>query len=218
MKYSILFVIILILVSGFIAYFGDILGRKMGKKRLTIFNLRPRYTAIVVTTITGMIISALVLATLLSIDSQFRKVFTEGDQILAKNDSLRKDNSALTDRNGFLLQRSKEMVMLVKERQKELNAAQADAAKAKKARDAAQRIVAGLKNEIASRTAELKDLKNRAEGAENDLLESTDRLHNVQQQLTTARKRLFEAQRNVASARVQAHYRTSATHDGQRSA
>ena len=67
MRYSIFFAIVLVLVSGFIAYFGDLLGRRMGKKRLTLFGLRPRHTAIGVTTITGMIIAALALITLISI-------------------------------------------------------------------------------------------------------------------------------------------------------
>lgn len=66
MKYTWFFILALIAVSGFIAWFGDLLGRKMGKKRLSIFGMRPRHTAIFMTTITGMIISAIAIGTLLS--------------------------------------------------------------------------------------------------------------------------------------------------------
>jgi len=47
----------LVILSGVIAYIGDILGKKIGKKRLTLFNLRPRQTAAVVTIATGILIT-----------------------------------------------------------------------------------------------------------------------------------------------------------------
>ena len=48
---------------------GDILGRRIGKKKLSLFKLRPRYTAILVSVITGILIAAITL-TILSVASQ----------------------------------------------------------------------------------------------------------------------------------------------------
>ncbi len=45
-------------MSGLIAYLGDLVGRKVGKKRLTLFGLRPRYTSVIITVITGILIAA----------------------------------------------------------------------------------------------------------------------------------------------------------------
>lgn len=50
-------IIILLFISGLIAYIGDKMGRSIGKKRLLLFGLRPRYSAIAITVFTGIIIA-----------------------------------------------------------------------------------------------------------------------------------------------------------------
>jgi len=42
---GIILIVILLVASGLIAYAGDYVGRKAGKKKLSIFNLRPKYTS-----------------------------------------------------------------------------------------------------------------------------------------------------------------------------
>ncbi|HSV30890.1 MAG TPA: DUF3084 domain-containing protein [Atribacteraceae bacterium] len=66
---SLLLIFSIILVSGVIAYLGDILGRRIGKRRLSLLKLRPRYTAIVVSIATGLLISAITLV-ILSVASE----------------------------------------------------------------------------------------------------------------------------------------------------
>lgn len=50
--------LILILLGGLIAYLGDKIGMQVGKRRLSLFGLRPKYTSIVVTIGTGLLIVA----------------------------------------------------------------------------------------------------------------------------------------------------------------
>jgi len=50
-------ILLLLALCGFIAYIGDLLGRRLGKKRLTIFGLRPKHTAILLTVVTGVLIA-----------------------------------------------------------------------------------------------------------------------------------------------------------------
>ena len=66
--YSLILVFILIILSGLIAFVGDWIGLKIGKKRVTIFGLRPHYTAIFITIISGMLI-AIISVTILAISS-----------------------------------------------------------------------------------------------------------------------------------------------------
>jgi len=66
--YSLILVFILIIISGLIAFVGDWIGLKIGKKRVTIFGLRPHYTAIFITIISGMLI-AIISVTILAISS-----------------------------------------------------------------------------------------------------------------------------------------------------
>jgi len=66
--YSIILIFTLIIISGLIAFVGDWVGLKIGKKRVTIFGLRPHFTAIFITIISGILI-AIITVTVLSISS-----------------------------------------------------------------------------------------------------------------------------------------------------
>ncbi len=54
---GILLILVLTVTGGAIAFIGDRLGFKVGKKRLSLFGLRPRYTSILVAILTGMVIT-----------------------------------------------------------------------------------------------------------------------------------------------------------------
>lgn len=55
--YGIMLIVVLVLTGGVIAFIGDRLGSKVGKKKLSLFGLRPRHTSILVTIITGILIT-----------------------------------------------------------------------------------------------------------------------------------------------------------------
>ncbi|MGB4529751.1 MAG: DUF3084 domain-containing protein, partial [Bacillota bacterium] len=50
--YGAALIILLILLGGVIAYVGDVVGRRVGRQRLTLFGLRPKHTSVVVAVIT----------------------------------------------------------------------------------------------------------------------------------------------------------------------
>ncbi|MCJ7813816.1 MAG: DUF3084 domain-containing protein [Candidatus Atribacteria bacterium] len=66
--YSLILIFTLIIISGLIAFVGDWVGLKIGKKRVTIFGLRPHYTAIFITITSGILI-AVITITILAISS-----------------------------------------------------------------------------------------------------------------------------------------------------
>jgi len=61
-----------LVLGGVIATLGDRIGMRVGKARLSLFNLRPRQTATLVSIATGSVISASTLALLFGISSQLR--------------------------------------------------------------------------------------------------------------------------------------------------
>ena len=67
--HGVILILILAIMGGAIAYIGDKLGSKVGKKKLTMFGLRPKHTSIIVTIITGILITTSTLI-ILSISSQ----------------------------------------------------------------------------------------------------------------------------------------------------
>ena len=65
-------ILAILILGGMIATLGDRICTKVGKARLSIFKLRPRDTATVVTIATGGMISASTLGILLLLSSQLR--------------------------------------------------------------------------------------------------------------------------------------------------
>jgi uncharacterized protein (DUF3084 family) len=62
----------ILVLGGVIASVGDRIGTKVGKARLSLFNLRPRKTAVLVTLLTGSLISGSTLAILFGASEQLR--------------------------------------------------------------------------------------------------------------------------------------------------
>ncbi|MBE9170933.1 DUF3084 domain-containing protein [Pleurocapsales cyanobacterium LEGE 06147] len=75
-------IVAILLLGGIIAVLGDRLGTKVGKARLRLFNLRPRQTAMVVTILTGTMISASTLGILFGLSESLRKGVFQLDDIL----------------------------------------------------------------------------------------------------------------------------------------
>jgi uncharacterized protein (DUF3084 family) len=63
----------LIFVSGLVAWIGNLVGRNIGRRRLTLLGLRPRYTAQVITIVTGMLITVVTLAVVLLVSNDARQ-------------------------------------------------------------------------------------------------------------------------------------------------
>ncbi len=71
----------ILILGGLIAALGDRLGSKVGKARLTIGNLRPKQTAVVVTVFTGTLIAASTFGILLAFSKSLREGLFQLDEI-----------------------------------------------------------------------------------------------------------------------------------------
>lgn len=72
------FVLLIIALGGLTAYIADFLGRLLGKKRLSVFGLRPKHTAVLFTTFAGVLIPLLTVLTLMTLSKEVRVWLTEG--------------------------------------------------------------------------------------------------------------------------------------------
>lgn len=84
-------IVAILVLGGAIATLGDRIGTKVGKARLSLFNLRPRNTATLVTIITGSLISASTLGILFATSGSLRDGIFELDSILRKLRNARTD-------------------------------------------------------------------------------------------------------------------------------
>lgn len=83
MTTGIILIAAILILGGVIATVGDRIGTRVGKARLSLFKLRPRKTAVLVTIFTGSIISASTLAILFAADKSLRTGVFELEKIQA---------------------------------------------------------------------------------------------------------------------------------------
>ncbi|WP_250395056.1 DUF3084 domain-containing protein [Synechococcus sp. MU1655] len=81
----------LLVLGGVLSTLGDRLGSRVGKARLSLLGLRPKRTAVVITVLTGSLISALSLGLLLLVSRQLRVGLFELNALEAKLRSSRAD-------------------------------------------------------------------------------------------------------------------------------
>lgn len=101
----------ILILGGLVAALGDRLGSIVGKKRMTLFGLRPKQTAVVVTVATGTLIAISTFGILLAFSKSLREGLFELDEIQKQLRIARADLERLgSDKEGVEeeLQRTKE--------------------------------------------------------------------------------------------------------------
>src|SRR5215469_7635696 len=76
-----LVILIIMIVAGAIAYVGDRVGHQVGRKRLTLLGMRPRYTSTIVAVGTGMVIALAVTLTALIFSQQVQTALFKMNQL-----------------------------------------------------------------------------------------------------------------------------------------
>lgn len=109
--YGLTLIAVLVITGGVIAYIGDKLGTKVGKKKLSIFGLRPKHTSIVVTIITGILITGSTIGVLALVSKDVRtalfgmealshKLSALSQEVASKNIELDTSRVALESKNA----------------------------------------------------------------------------------------------------------------------
>lgn len=142
-----LLILAVLLLGGVLATIGDRLGSRIGKARLSVFRLRPRSTAVLITVLTGSLISALTLGLMLAVSEQLRVGLFQLDKIELKLSNARKN----LDFSVIQLTRS----------EKQLNKARKDVAIADQGRAAARQQLQKVQARAIQLRAELTPLQAR---------------------------------------------------------
>ncbi|WOB42138.1 DUF3084 domain-containing protein [Thermoleptolyngbya oregonensis NK1-22] len=77
----------ILVLGAVVATVGDRLGMKVGKARLSLFGLRPRQTATLITVMTGILISAMTFGILFAVDDQLRTGVFELEDVQQERDA-----------------------------------------------------------------------------------------------------------------------------------
>ena len=133
--------IIIAIMGGLIAYMGDKLGTKVGKRRMSLFGLRPKHTSIIVTIVTGLLVAAATVGVLTITSQSVRTALFGMDQlradmnqltaeVTAKNAELKRGQELLEANKKELADRMAEIETIRKEvEQSRQELADAEAAK-----------------------------------------------------------------------------------------
>lgn len=193
MKYTALFLFTLIVGSGLIAYIGDILGRRLGKARLTLWGLRPRHTAILVTSVTGILIATLTLTVVLATNHTLAKLFIKGEKILTQNLQFQSENAQLISQQDALKASIAEGRSKAKVAAEAVRRAEADVRKAKEAQRKLALLIQSQQLKLSEYAAKLKQEQIKLAQAQQTRAKMQRILTNISQQILELNKKYTQA-------------------------
>ena len=184
----------LLILGGVLSTLGDRLGSRVGKARLSLFGLRPRQTAVVITVLTGSLISALSLGLMLLVSRQLRVGLFELNDLEARLRSSR------SDLKGSRKAQRKARQQLEEARADEIKARKilADAqARAGELRSTLQPLQEQTRRLEAERQRLSQDVRNR----DAEIQRTDDELRAVRQRISSGEAELQQLEKNLIALR-----------------
>lgn len=180
--YGVVLIGVMVITGGAIAFIGDKLGTKIGKKRLSIFGLRPRHTSMIITVITGILITGLSIGAMAVVSKDVRTALFGMEEL----------NAAITSTRTALATATKELMDMQIEFERadaELGTARAE--------------ISNLKNEqkeLAKESERLREGNERLEIEKAELTSQNEKLSGVNENLTAANQKLSNTNQELTSA------------------
>lgn len=103
------FIPLLVIVGGAVAYYGDVIGRKIGKKRIKFKNLRPKDFAAISTSIAGALGTLAVIIVLISFSEPVRVALFEGEKARSELGKVKKNLASETEKLQSASEMAKEL-------------------------------------------------------------------------------------------------------------
>ena len=180
-------ILVLLVLGGVLSTLGDRLGSRVGKARLSLFKMRPRRTAVLITVLTGSLISALSLGLLLLVSRQLRVGLFELDALQDRlQDSRRQLDAAERERE---------------ETRKETNRIAAELKQSQQRADILRRELAPLQNERDQLEAERERLSRDIASRDADIQRTEAELNSVRSLIRAGEQELKELEFNLVALR-----------------
>lgn len=159
-------IIIMAIVGGLIAYIADKMGSKIGKKKMSVFGLRPKHTSILLTVISGTMIAVLTIG-VMTIASQSARTALFGMEKLQQELKLLNEEKAdaadaLSEAKNKVDEQNQQISILdakIKESTRENDAMDAKLAQMNEMYSQAQAEVASLTDAKVQLTGEIENLE-----------------------------------------------------------
>ena len=186
--FGVTLILVIVITGGLIAFFGDRIGTRVGKRRLTLWGLRPRYTSILITILTGILIAGSTMGVLYLISYDVRTALFGMEALKAKTSAL---TGEVAERTRALASARSELATA----HSELEAAQAELKKKNAEYAQTNERIAAITRELQSLQANKQELDTRIaslNSAKAELQQDIDRLNeltaNLRQGILTVRE------------------------------
>lgn len=196
--YGLTLIAVLVLVGGVIAYLGDKIGMRVGRRRLSLFGLRPKYTSVVITVCTGIIIAGASIAVLTMASQDVRTALFHMKEIkeaLTTSEALYKNTKTQLDEvESQLIAQEKqaaELTLQIQEKTMKYEELDQQLQTVVTQRDAAQQ-------ELNDAKAALDGITERYEAAKQQYEKATTDLEKAKSDLNATRTQLNEAVTQLA--------------------
>ena len=158
--YGIFLILVIGIMGGAIAYIGDRLGSKVGKKKLSILGLRPKHTSIIVTIITGICIASVTIGMTAIVSRDVRTALFGMEEIKYQLEASRAAYEAQTKEFSSLNQKVSEAETKLKGITKELEEVVAERDKAANELSLLKLDYDKAQTELATHIQNIKELEN----------------------------------------------------------
>jgi predicted nucleic acid-binding Zn-ribbon protein len=176
-----LFLVLLVILGGFVAYWADILGRTIGKKRLFFKKLRPKHVAALAVVVGGALTTLGVILAVALLSQDVRTWITQGPEAIRQRDELRGELKDLRNQVSGL--------------DKTIGQ------KTEGERVATEKFVKATKR-LSELTADLQSATLKAKNLQSRSKELTGRISGLQAQAAQRLKELQEAQRDTKGTKA----------------
>jgi|YNPNPStandDraft_1061719.scaffolds.fasta_scaffold15424_3 uncharacterized protein (DUF3084 family) len=205
---------LLALASGGIAFLGDWIGRRIGKRRYTLFQLRPRITATVVTILTGMFIAGFLQVLIFTTSENAQQAFFRFREFKAEfedlqiryqhlkglKENLEKRIPALEEEDRKLRQARDRARQESQQAQRERKEAERQLRKTRRAFQDLQGQLATLRSQVGESRKKLQLTEARLQGTEAALRQARADLETTQADWEKANQELKAAEKELANA------------------
>ena len=201
-------IFLLVILGGVVAYVGDRIGMKIGRKRLSIFGLRPRYTSIIITIITGVMISAVTLGIMTLVSQDVRTALFRMKDIQEKL-ATTEDNLKLTlkelderqDEADVLTQQVAQISSVYDDLKARYDDIQVQLDSAIESKNKVETELSNVENELVVNERNLDDINRRYNLAQTELSNSNSRLRTSQEEIERLGTEKSELQSYIAELR-----------------
>ncbi|MBN9503526.1 MAG: DUF3084 domain-containing protein [Armatimonadetes bacterium] len=186
-----LFLSILVIVGGVIAWVADSLGRRIGKKRLSFMGLRPRHTATLIIILAGILVPIITIAAMYVLSSDVREWIIKGRRAAVEAQA---DAKKYQDQAAKEEQRAANFELRNKDLEKSYQSLKGNLSQLKT-------LVAQTKGELTGTKKLLADAKADVSAKRREVAKKDSEIRAKQKEIQTKQVELVASQKELSKAR-----------------